>query len=139
MNATSAEKSDQLLGAPKSDEQQSDPLATRVLNHGEAIVAPRGRADDFSWPRPDISSADTEALPDALPAKDAVANGDKDDRKKNTDKAATTKPSEATNHQTPASPTPQVTTARPHRHVHPPNSAPPRPPLAVGPATSSWR
>ena len=139
LNATSPEKSDQLLGAPKSDERQSDPLATRVLNHGEGIVAPRGRADDFSWPRPDISSADTQALPDAVPAKDAVANSDKEDRKKNTDKAATTKSSEATNHQTPASPTPQVTTARPHRHVHPPNSAPPRPPLAVGPATPSWR
>ena len=139
LNTTSAEKSNQLLGAPKSDEQQSDPLATRVLNHGEGIVAPRGRADDFSWPRPDISSADTEALPDALPAKDAVANSNKEDRKKDTDKAATTKSSDVTNHQTQPSPAPRVTTARPHRHVGTVNTAPPRPPLPVGPATSSWR
>ncbi len=140
LNATSAEKSDQLLGAPNPDERQADPLATRVLNHGEAIVAPRGRADDFSWPRPDISgTADTEALPNAVPPKDAAANSGKEDRKKNTDKAAATKSSEATNHQTQASPTPRVTTARPHRHVDPLNSAPPRPPLPVGPATSNWR
>jgi hypothetical protein len=90
-----------------------------VLNRGEAIVAPRGRADDFAWPRPDISgTADTEALPDAVPPKGAAANSATEDgKKKNTDKAATTKSSEATNRPTQSSPTPHVTTARPHRHV----------------------
>ena len=34
-----------------------DPLASPVLNRGEAIVAPRGRADDVSLPRPDVSGA----------------------------------------------------------------------------------
>ena len=56
-------------------------------------------------------------------------------KKKNTDKAATTKSSEATNRPTQSSPTPHVTTARPHRHVDQVN----RPPLPVGPATSNWR
>jgi uncharacterized protein len=138
LNATNAEKGGQLLGAARdSDERQADPLATRVLNRGEAIVAPRGRADDFSWPRPDISgTADTEALPDAAPPKGAAANsGTEDEKKKNTDKAATTKSSEATNRPTQSSPTPHVTTARPHRHVDQVN----RPPLPVGPATSNWR
>ena len=101
LNASSAEKGGELLGAASHpDERQADPLATRVLNRGEAIVAPRGRADDFSWPRPDISgTADTEALPDALPPKGAAANSGTEDgkKKKNTDKAATTKSSEATN------------------------------------------
>jgi hypothetical protein len=42
LNATSAEKGGQLLGAASHpDERQADPLATRVLNRGEAIVAPR--------------------------------------------------------------------------------------------------
>ena len=99
LNATSAEKGGQLLGAAShQDERQADPLATRVLNRGEAIVAPRGRADDFSWPRPDISgTADTEALPNALPPKGAAVNKGAENGKKNTDKAATTKSSGATN------------------------------------------
>jgi hypothetical protein len=106
-------------------EGEADPLATRVLNRGEAIVAPRGRADDFSWPRRDISgAADTEALPDAVSRKDAAGNSAAEDGKKNVDKAATTKPS--------------VTTTRPRRHVDQVNGAP-RPPLPVGPATSNWR
>ena len=51
-------------------EREADPLATRVLNHGEAIVAPRGRADDFSWPRANPSStAEDVELPDAVPVK----------------------------------------------------------------------
>ena len=56
LNATNAEKDGQLLGAAgHPTEVEANPLATRVLNRGEAVVAPRGRADDFSWPRPDIS------------------------------------------------------------------------------------
>ena len=141
LNATSAEKGGQLLGAASHPtEGEADPLATRVLNRGEAIVAPRGRADDFSWPRPDISgAADTEPLPDAVPPKGAAANSGAEDGKKNTDKAATTKSSEATNRLTQSSPTAHVTTARPHRHVDQVNGAPPRPPLPVGAATSNSR
>ena len=141
LNATSAEKAGELLGAASHpDERQADPLATRVLNRGEAVVAPRGRADDFSWPRHDISgTADTEPLPDAVPPKGAAASsGSEDGKKKNTDKAATTKSSEVTSHPQ-ASPTPHVTTVRPHRRVDQINGASPRPPLPVGPATSNWR
>ena len=119
LNATSAEKGGQLLGAASHpDERQADPLATRVLNRGEAIVAPRGRADDFSWPRPDISgTADTEALPDAVPPKGAAANSGTEDGRR-----TRTKPRQ----QSQVRPrivrhslrlTPHVTTARPHRHV----------------------
>ena len=58
LNAIGTEKSSELLGAAKQPaEREADPLATRVLNRGEAIVAPRGRADDFSWPRADTSGA----------------------------------------------------------------------------------
>jgi uncharacterized protein len=140
LNATKAEKGGQLLGAASHPtEGEADPLATRVLNRGEAIVAPRGRADDFSWPRPDISgTADTEAPPDTVQPKGAAANSGAEEGKKNTEKAATTKSSEATNRPTQPSPAPHITTARPHRHVDQVNSAP-RPPLPVGPATSNWR
>jgi uncharacterized protein len=145
LNPTNAGKGGELLGAARDpDERQADPLATRVFNRGEAIVAPRGRADDFAWPRPDISgTADTEALPDAVPPKDAAANNATnsapEDRKKNADKAPTTKSSEATNRPPQSSPTPYVTTTRPHRHVGQVNGAPPRPPLPVGPPSSNWR
>jgi hypothetical protein len=134
LNSTSVEKGGQLLGATSHPtEGEADPLGKRVLNRGEAIVAPRGRADDFSWPRPDISgTADTEALPDAVLPKGAAANSGAEDGEKNTDKAATTKSSEATNRPTQSSPT--VTTTRPHRHVDQVNGAPPRPPSPVGPA-----
>jgi uncharacterized protein len=140
LNATNAEKDGQLLGAAgHPTEVEANPLATRVLNRGEAVVAPRGRADDFSWPRPDISGTpDTEALPDAVPPKGAAANGGAEDGKKNTDKAATTKSSEATSRPTPSSPAPHVTIARPHHHVDQGIGAP-RPPLPVGPPASNWR
>ena len=56
LNAMGTEKSNELLGAPKqTTEQNANPLATRVLDRGEAIVAPHGRADDFSWPHADVS------------------------------------------------------------------------------------
>jgi uncharacterized protein len=29
----------------------TDPVAAKVLSHGDAIAAPTGRADDFAWPR----------------------------------------------------------------------------------------
>jgi hypothetical protein len=42
-----------LLGASgRAVSVNADPVATRVLNHGDPIAAPSGRADDFSWPRP---------------------------------------------------------------------------------------
>jgi hypothetical protein len=91
-----------------------------VLNRGEAVEAPRGRADDFSWPRPDIGgTADTEALSDTGPLKKAAAvnGGTEEGKKNNTDKAATTNSSEVTNRPTQSSPPPHVTTARPHRPI----------------------
>src|SRR5580698_2315085 len=45
-----------------------DPVATRVLVHGDPIAAPSGRADDFSWPRhtSDNGSGDVEPDPAAV-------------------------------------------------------------------------
>ena len=112
--AIDEEKSGELLGATSHPaEEEADPPATRVLNHDEAIAAPRGRADDFSWPRPDSNASDAADVGSAPDAN----SGTEDGKKKNTDKAATTKSSEATNRPTQSSPTPHVTTARRHRHV----------------------
>jgi len=50
----------ELLGGGSARPAQSDPVVVRVLTRGEAIPAPSGRADDFSWPR---GSAAAEAAP----------------------------------------------------------------------------
>jgi hypothetical protein len=42
----------------------SDPIAAKVLSRGDALAAPTGRADDFSWPRPSVGAS---ATPDIAP------------------------------------------------------------------------
>jgi uncharacterized protein len=70
LNAMGTDKSGELLGAAKQPaDREADPLATRVLNRGEATIAPRGRADDFSWPHANPSSAPEEEVPDAVAPK----------------------------------------------------------------------
>ena len=63
---------DELLGGARSARPNNpDPVATRVLTKGEAIPAPSGRADDFSWPRgsaPTVVSVDPASVPVAAPA-----------------------------------------------------------------------
>ena len=65
--------SDKLLGDAPSNLPSSSPLATRVLVKGEPITAPRGRADDFVWPRseglpgPETSEAALDPAPPTLP------------------------------------------------------------------------
>jgi hypothetical protein len=46
----------ELLGANTPD-LSTDDLANKVLVQGDAVAAPTGRADNFSWPRPDIVSS----------------------------------------------------------------------------------
>ena len=130
LNAISEEKGSDLLGAASHPaERQADPLATRVLNHGEAIIAPRGRADDFSWPRPDTNASDAA---DVGPAPDA--NSGAEDGKKNANTAETIKSSDAENPaaQSVVPTTPRLTNARPRLTGDQFNGAPPRPPLPVG-------
>ena len=134
LNAIGAEKSGELLGAAKQPaEREADPLATRVLNRGEAIVAPRGRADDFSWPRADTSgAADMEPAPDAVPPRGSVGTSELDEGHGNAaNKPEAVKSGEAKNRQTQSPPTPHVTVARPRRNEQL-TGAPPRPPLPVG-------
>ena len=47
----------------------SDSIATKVLNRGESLAAPAGRADDFSWPRP---GSEAEARSEVSPQPVAV-------------------------------------------------------------------
>jgi uncharacterized protein len=57
LNANAIE-SGELLGAHNGPAQaSSDTIATRVLSRGDAIHAPAGRADNFSWPRADANAS----------------------------------------------------------------------------------
>jgi hypothetical protein len=61
-----------LLGADgRAAPLTPDPVAAKVLSRGDALAAPAGRADDFSWPR----RADDAATADLAPAPAALAPG----------------------------------------------------------------
>ena len=47
-------QSEELLGGSRTAPTAGDATASRVLNKGESLTVPRGRADDFSWPRSGI-------------------------------------------------------------------------------------
>jgi hypothetical protein len=125
LNAIGQEKSGQLLGsASHPAEQDADPRATP----DDAIAAAHGRADDFSWPRPDPNASDAADVGSAPDANSGVEDG-----KKNTNQAGTTKSSDAENPAahaiTPT--TPRLTNARPRVTGDRFNGAPPRPPWPV--------
>src|SRR5579863_1705796 len=66
-----------LLGAgSQSPPLTSDPLAAKVLDRGAPIAAVAGRADDFSWPRPQVpaeAAPQPVSLAPAAPAKKGAA------------------------------------------------------------------
>jgi hypothetical protein len=57
---------DALAGATLGRTPAADSVATRVLVKGEALEAPAGRADDFTWPRRDIVTATGVLPPDPI-------------------------------------------------------------------------
>jgi hypothetical protein len=61
--------------APKTT--SGDATATRVLNRGEPVPAPRGRADDFSWPRSgiEIDQSALEPTPPSPPGTPSLTAG----------------------------------------------------------------
>jgi uncharacterized protein len=80
LSSSASEHGDDLLGAKNQPTQMtSDPIAAKVLDRGETLAAPAGRADDFSWPRRDLSAtpevlAGPTAAAPSKPEKPAAAN-----------------------------------------------------------------
>jgi hypothetical protein len=58
---------DELLGGANGSSLHGDAVATKVLAKGEAITAPAGRADNFSWPRGIDATAALPAPPATQP------------------------------------------------------------------------
>jgi uncharacterized protein len=107
----------------------SDPLASKVLDHGDPIAAVAGRADDFSWPRP--AENDNAVAPPPQPvslAPDTPAKNAQDQNKKPGDAKTGNKP--VANVAPPAPPKPQP--PQPQRPAATLDGAsPPRPPASV--------
>jgi uncharacterized protein len=57
---------EELIGTPRPA-PAVDTTATRVLTKGEPIAAPNGRADDFSWPRGNVTLEPATNDPNATP------------------------------------------------------------------------
>jgi hypothetical protein len=74
LTAESGSDSNELLGAGagRTTPTNTDPVAVRVLSNGNAIAAPSGRADDFSWPRRGADGA-ADAEIDIAPPPPAAA------------------------------------------------------------------
>jgi len=130
LSADTSVDSNNLLGdGGRTTPANADPMAVRVLTHGDPIPAPSGRADDFSWPRPG-SNANAEAAPEpaavtpsAPPAKGAPANPKKSDDAKPDTKAKVTPA-------VPAAPAaPAAPARRPSASL---DGGTPRPPAPVG-------
>jgi hypothetical protein len=100
LTAVGPEEGGDLLGANGHPAQiTADPVATKVLSRGDAIPAPAGRADDFSWPRPGAganAAPDLPPQPVALtppaPAKKGASAGDDNKRSADAKKDAKAKP-----------------------------------------------
>src|SRR6516162_5687760 len=58
-----------LGGQDRSKQTTSDPIAAKVLNRGETLTAPAGRADDFSWPRPETDAPEPVSVAPVTPEK----------------------------------------------------------------------
>jgi len=112
---------EELLGGtkPAARPATADPLATRVLTKGEAIGAPAGRADDFSWPRGSVATVKADPEPPAAASAAAKSGAPATAAKPGTVATATTPPRPDSDAQSAES--------RPKR------PAPQRPPAAFSP------
>jgi len=144
LTATGGGEGEDLVGAGSSPAPaRSDPLAASVFSRGDAIPAPGGRADNFSWPRADIApaaataaTAATEALPPPVASRPPAAPSPaapppkavpgKSDTKRLKDAKGDVR-TQASPSGDSAPPPPQPRRARVDL-----DGAPPRPPLPVG-------
>jgi uncharacterized protein len=98
--ASGGEGGGDLLGGGRPVQINSTgPVASKVLTRGDAIAAPTGRADDFSWPRrgpgANAATADTGPLPGPEQPAPPPAKKGADTKKQPDAKAANAKAADA--------------------------------------------
>ena len=141
LTATGGGEGGDLLGAGNHPTQhEPDPVATRVLTNGEALAAPSGRADDFSWPRTGVNASAPDATPSPPPemsrqpaAKPAAKSdgGKNETNKTEPNKNDARKPGAARTQVTPGAAPPPARPGQPHAAL---DGAPPRPPMPLAPS-----
>jgi lysophospholipase L1-like esterase len=89
LSVGAAESGDLAGGGGRATQPLSDPTAVRVLTRGDPLPAASGRADDFSWPRPDLVTAGTPDVAPQPAALSPAAPAKKGDAKKPANDAAT--------------------------------------------------
>jgi hypothetical protein len=80
LSAKDTDSGDLAGASGRSNQALSDPTAVKVLNRGDPLPAPAGRADDFSWPRPGASASaapETPLQPAVLAPAAPAGKGDK--------------------------------------------------------------
>jgi len=137
LSAGGTETGDLVGGGSRPAQTTSDPIAAKVLSHGDAVTAPTDRADDFSWPRSGAdASAVTEvspqpvALTPATPTKQGDAGKKPAESGKETSKEANKEANKDTKNKAAKDPAP--TPARPHRSPNADLDGAPIPPAPVG-------
>jgi hypothetical protein len=134
LSAGGGESGDLLGGGRPAQITSTDPVAAKVLTHGDAIAAPTGRADDFAWPRhgaANPTTADTGPLPGPEQAAPPPALKKGADTKKQPDgKSADSKTGDKTA-DSKAKPAPDQA-AKPRRSPSATLDGAPRPPRDVG-------
>jgi uncharacterized protein len=75
LTAVKAAPEELIAGGRAAPAPAIDATATRVLKQGEPIAAPTGRADDFSWPRAPMITAEPEPAAAVAPDAAGAAGG----------------------------------------------------------------
>jgi hypothetical protein len=91
LSAKETDSGDLAGAGGRSNQALSDPTAVKVLNRGDPLPAPAGRADDFSWPRPSASAA-PEVAPQPAALAPAAPAGKSDKKPADSAKDAKSKP-----------------------------------------------
>jgi hypothetical protein len=84
LSSGGGEHGDLLGAADHPSDKTPDPTAAKVLSRGEALAAPVGRADDFSWPHPGASTT-PDIAPQPTASNPAAPEKKVDEAKKPTD------------------------------------------------------
>jgi hypothetical protein len=138
LTASDSSDGNNLVGAgPVPSPSTSDPLATEVLSRGDALTAPAGRADNFSWPQ---AGTNTSATPNVTPQPVALTPpAVRSDLKMPDDAKTGTKTGTKTEPKAKTKPATGTAVAHPRRPPHAALDGAPRPPMPIGPAAADTR
>jgi uncharacterized protein len=131
LSASEVESGDLVGAGGRANQAVSDPTAAKVLDRGDPLLAPAGRADDFSWPRPGPSA---NAAPEIAPQPAALTTPPPGKKAGEAPKKAgeSQKPAADTAKDAKNKPAKETTAAKPSRPAKSDLDGAPIPPAPVG-------